>query len=71
MKASKFSGDQREFILDQGADGVPVADICWKMEISPATTKFGRIGHRQKAADLAAKSRWRIQPATVTKAGKP
>lgn len=27
-------------------------------------------GHRQQASDLAAKSRWRSQPATVTKARK-
>jgi putative transposase len=28
MKASKFSDAQKAFILRQGADGVPVADIC-------------------------------------------
>ena len=27
MKASKFSEAQKAFILEQGADGVPVADI--------------------------------------------
>jgi hypothetical protein len=37
MKASKFSDAQRAFILRQGADGVPVADICRKAGISPAT----------------------------------
>jgi putative transposase len=37
MKASKFSDAQKAFILKQGADGVPVADICRKAGISQAT----------------------------------
>jgi len=37
MKASKFSDAQKAFILKQGADGVPVADICRKAGIRPAT----------------------------------
>jgi putative transposase len=37
MKASKFSDAQKAFILKQGVDGVPVADICRKAGISPAT----------------------------------
>lgn len=37
MKASKFSDAQKAFILKQGADGVPVADICHKVGISQAT----------------------------------
>jgi putative transposase len=37
MKASKFSDAQKEFILKQAADGMPVADICRKAGISPAT----------------------------------
>ena len=37
MKASMFSDAQKAFILKQGADGVPVADICRTAEISPAT----------------------------------
>jgi hypothetical protein len=28
MKASKFSDAQKAFILKQGADGVPVTEIC-------------------------------------------
>jgi putative transposase len=36
MKASKFSDAQKAFILKQGAEGVPVADICRKAGISPA-----------------------------------
>jgi putative transposase len=37
MKASKFSEAQKAFILKQGADGVPVADIGRKAEISQTT----------------------------------
>jgi len=37
MKASKFSDAQKAFILRQGVDGVPVADICRKAGISQAT----------------------------------
>ena len=37
MKASKFSDAQKAFILKQGNDGVPVADICRKAGISQAT----------------------------------
>jgi putative transposase len=37
MKASKFSDAQKAFILKQGADGVPVADLCRKVGISQAT----------------------------------
>lgn len=37
MKASKFSDAQKAFIIKQGDDGVPVADICRKAGISQAT----------------------------------
>jgi putative transposase len=37
MKASQFSDAQKAFILKQGADGMPVADICRKAGISQAT----------------------------------
>ena len=37
MKASKFSDAQKSFILKQGAEGAPVADICRKAGISEAT----------------------------------
>ena len=36
-KASRSSDAQKAFILKQGADGVPVADICRKAGISQAT----------------------------------
>lgn len=37
MKASKFSEAQKAFILKQGADGMPVMDVCRKAGISQAT----------------------------------
>ena len=37
MKASQFSDALKAFILRQGNDGVPVADICRKAGISQAT----------------------------------
>ena len=37
MKATRFSDAQKAFIVKEGADGMPVADICRKAGISPAT----------------------------------
>ncbi len=37
MKASQFSDAQKAFILKQGSDGIPVAEICRKAGISQAT----------------------------------
>jgi putative transposase len=37
MKASRFTDAQKAFILKQGADGVPVAEICRRAGISQAT----------------------------------
>src|SRR5690349_13173122 len=37
MKASQFSDAQKAFVLKQGSDGMPVADICRKAGISQAT----------------------------------
>ena len=37
MKASQFSDAQKAFILKQGADGTPVAEICRRAGISQAT----------------------------------
>jgi hypothetical protein len=37
MKASNFSDAQKAFILKQGDDGVPVAEICRKAGIRQAT----------------------------------
>ncbi len=34
MKASKFSETQKAFILKQGNDGMPMAEICRKAGIS-------------------------------------
>jgi hypothetical protein len=35
MKASRFSDAQKAFILKQGTDGMPVADICRKGRDQP------------------------------------
>lgn len=37
MKANKFSDAQKAFIIKQGEDGTPVAEICRKAGISQAT----------------------------------
>ena len=37
MKASRFSDAQKAFILKQGDDGTPVADICRKAKIGQTT----------------------------------
>ena len=37
MKASRFSDVQKAFIIKQGEDGKPVAEICRKTGISRAT----------------------------------
>lgn len=46
MKASTFSDAQKGFILKQGADGVPVEDICRKAGISQATYFNWRKKHQ-------------------------
>lgn len=37
MKASKFTDAQKAFVIKQGEEGSPVAEICWKVGISQAT----------------------------------
>ena len=37
MKASRFSDAQKAFIIKQGDDGTPVAEICRQAGISQAT----------------------------------
>ena len=37
MKTSQFTDAQRAFIIKQGEDGTPVAEICRKAGISQAT----------------------------------
>jgi hypothetical protein len=37
MKASQFTDAQKAFIIKQGEDGAPVAEICRKAGISQAT----------------------------------
>lgn len=43
MKASKFTDAQKAFVVKQGEEGTPVAEICRKAGISQATfTSTGR-----------------------------
>ena len=70
MKASRFSDAQKAFILKQGADGIPVADICRKAGISQATYLATRAaagcthasakvrGRRNVRAGTASRHRW-------------
>lgn len=37
MKASKFTDAQKAFVIKQGEDGTPVAEVCRKAVISQAT----------------------------------
>ena len=37
MKASKFTDAQKAFVIKQGEEGMPVAEICRKAGISQAT----------------------------------
>lgn len=48
MKASNFSDAQKAFIIKQGEDGTPVAEICRKAGISQATY----FNWKKKYADL-------------------
>jgi hypothetical protein len=41
MKASKFSNAQKAFILKQGDDGAPVAEICRKRESARRRISIG------------------------------
>ncbi|MNV78876.1 Transposase [compost metagenome] len=50
MKASKFSDAQKAFILKQGDDGEPVAEICRKAGISQATYFSWRMKYAGAAA---------------------
>lgn len=37
MKASKFTDAQKAFVIKQGEEGTPVAEICRQADISQAT----------------------------------
>ena len=75
MKDSKFSDAQKAFILKQGADGIPVAEICRR---AGKDGGLGQIlqrgsterGHRQQATDPAAESRRHDQPVAVIEGRK-
>ena len=53
MRASKFSDAQKAFILKQGADGIPVEEICRRaVTWAPKAPSFNmRVRHKE--ADYA------------------
>ena len=57
MKASAFSDAQKAFILKQGADGVPVAEICRRAGISQATY----FNWKKKYEGLLPDVMWRLK----------
>jgi len=57
MKASRFSHSHKAFILKQGDEGVPVAEICRKIGISSATY----INRIEKYAGLLADEMRRLK----------
>ena len=57
MKASQFSDAQKAFILRQGSDGVPVADICRKAGISQVT----HFNWKKKYEGMQPPEMWRLK----------
>jgi transposase-like protein len=57
MKVSKFSDAQKAFILKQGEEGTPVAEICRKAGISQATY----FSWKKKYAGLLPDEMWRLK----------
>lgn len=58
MKASKFTDVQKAFIIKQGEEGTPVAEICRKAGISPATY----VNWKKKYAGLLPTEMKRLNP---------
>jgi len=64
MKASKFTEAQKAFILKQGEQGTPVAEICRKAGISQATyfnwkKKYGGLLPDEMHRPTVVSKRWR------------
>jgi hypothetical protein len=74
VKASRFSDAQKAFILKQGRDGIPVADICRKTGIikkrsridGGTTTKNARMGDRAKAPGRDGRCSNKIIPSQIS-----
>jgi putative transposase len=47
MKASKFTDAQKAFIIKQGVEGTPVAELCRKAGIHWPTGECAAIADRQ------------------------
>jgi transposase len=58
MKASKFTDAQKAFVVKQGEEGTPVAEICRKAGISQATY----VNWKKRYAGLMPSEMRRLQP---------
>jgi putative transposase len=63
MKASKFTDAQKAFILKQGSDGMPVADVC-RSRGSSLTRMSGAWNFQSKKRGRAMKNNWQIKTHT-------
>ena len=57
MRASRFSDAQKAFILKQGAEGLPVVEICRKAGISQATY----FSWKKRYEGLTPPEMWRLK----------
>ena len=52
MKASQFTDAQKAFIIKQGEDGTPIAEICRKAGISQATPHIAQCITAHRGSNL-------------------
>jgi putative transposase len=57
MKSSQFTDAQKAFVIKQGKDGTPVAEVCRKAVISQATY----FNWKKKYAGLMPSEMWRLR----------
>jgi Transposase. len=65
MKTSKFSSAQKAFIIDQGEEGMPVAEICPNARIAQATY----LNWKKKYSGLLPTEMKRLKPLKKKTAG--
>ncbi|CCA93904.1 insertion sequence transposase protein [Novosphingobium sp. PP1Y] len=86
MKASKFTDAQKAFVIKQGEEGTPVAEVCRKAGISQATyfnwkkkyagllptemRRLRELEERSAPTRADAHDRSRIPPAPSAQAGQ-
>ena len=68
MKASPFTDAQKAFIIKQGEDGTPVAEICRKAGISQATYFNWK---RSMGPPPVRKSIWAVEPRGLHQSIRP